>query len=128
LTDKLKGAERVQKTFVYIRGLTTECRKFLITKFQREYKGVPFDAIESILRKEVDSWFSLRDRHIEVHHDESVVGKPGELFITYGGSTKEMRFKVHVHSVFTVAGSSSNSPSYLKRLNLSVDKKEFDEK
>ena len=128
MTDKLKGPERVEKTFVYIGGLTKECRKSLTSKFEREYKGLPFDAIEPVIRKEVDDWFSIRDRNIEVHHDESVVGKPGELFITYLGSTKEMCFKIHITSLFTVAGSSSNSPTYLKSLNLSVDKREFEEK
>jgi hypothetical protein len=128
LTDKLKVAKRIEKAFVYISGLTKECRKFLTTKFEREYKGLPFDSIEPILRKEVDSWFNIRDGNIEVHHDQSVIGQRGELFITYLGSTKEMYFKIHINSVFTVAGSSSKSPSYLKSLNLSVNKKDFDKK
>jgi hypothetical protein len=97
----------------------------LTTKFEREYKGLPFDSIEPVIRKEVDSWFSIRDRYIELNHDESVVGKPGELHVTYLGSTKETRFKIHINSLFTLAGSSSKSPSYFKSLNLRVDKREF---
>lgn len=128
MTDKLKVAKRVEKAFVYISGLTKECRKFLTTTFERDYKGLPFDAVEPTIRKEVDSWFSIRDRHIEVHHDASVLGKRGELFITYLGSTKEMGFKMHITSVFTVAGSSRKSPTYLKSLNLSVNKKDFEKK
>lgn len=128
MTDKLKSSERVEKTFVYISALTKECRKALTTKFEREHKGLPFDSLESVMRREVESWFNVRDRNIELNHDESMVGKPGELFVTYLGSTKETCFKIHINGLFTLAGSSSKSPSYLKRLNLSVDKREFNKK
>ncbi len=128
MTDKLKGSERVEKKFVYIVALTKECRKALTVKFKLEYKGLPFDSIESVMRREIESWFTIRDRHIKLVHEESKVGKPGELFITYLGSTKETCFKIHIHCSFTLAGSSSKSPSYLKSLNLNVDKREFNKK
>jgi hypothetical protein len=128
LTDKLKGSERLEKKFAYIFALTKECRKALIAKFNREYKGLPFDSIDSVMRREVESWFTIRDRHIELNHDESMVGKPGKLFVTYLGSTKETCFKIHINSLFTLADSSSKSPSYLKSLNLTVDKREFNKK
>jgi hypothetical protein len=113
---------------VYIKALTKECRKHLTTKFEREYKGLPFDSIEPVLRKEVDAWFSFRDKHIEVNHYASVVDTPGEIHVTYIGSTKETRFKIHINGVYTLAGASGQSPSYLKSLNLSVDKREFETK
>jgi hypothetical protein len=113
---------------VYIGALIKECRKSLTTKLEREYKGLPFDSIEPVIRKEVVSWFGFRDRNIELNHDESEVGKLGELHVTYLGSTKETRFKIHINSLFTLAGSSSKSLSYLKSLNLSVDKREFNKK
>ncbi|MCK5403252.1 hypothetical protein KAI60_03985 [Candidatus Bathyarchaeota archaeon] len=128
MTDKLKASERVEKKFVYIFALTKECRKALTAKFKREHNGLPFDSLESVMRREVESWFTIRDRHIELNHDESKVGKPGELFITYLGSTKEMRFKIHIKGLFTLAGSSSKSPAYLKSLNLNIDKREFNKK
>ena len=128
MTDKLKGYERVEKAFVYIFALTKECRKALTAKFEHEHKGLPFKSIESVMRREVESWFSNRDRNIELNHDESVIGKPGELFVTYLGSTKEMCFKIHMNGLFTLAGSSIASPTYLKSLNLSVDKREFNKK
>ena len=128
MTDKLKSSERVEKKFVYIVALTKECRKALTAKFKREHNGLPFDSLESVMRREVESWFTIRDRHIELNHDKSKVGKPGELFITYLGSTKEMRFKIHIKGLFTLAGSSSKSPAYLKSLNLNIDKREFNKK
>ena len=128
MTDKLKASERVEKKFVYIFALTKECRKALTAKFKREHNGLPFDSIEPVMRKEVESWFIIRDRHIELNHDESKVGKPGELFITYLGSTKETCFKIHINGLFQLAGSSSKSPSYIKSLNLNVDRREFNKK
>jgi hypothetical protein len=128
LTDKLKGSERVEKTFGYISALTKECRKALTTTFERDHKGLPFDAIDSVLRRDVEAWFTNRDRNIELNHEESKVGKPGELLVTYGGSTKETCFKIHINGSFTVAGASRKSPAYLKSWNLSVDKREFTKK
>jgi len=128
VTDKLKRSERIKKKLVYISSLTKECRKFLTTKFEREYKGLPFDSIEPIIRKEIDSWFSFRDSNIVLNHDESVVSKPGELHVTYLGSTKETGFAIHINSTFTLAGSSVKSPAYIKSLNLSVDKRESEKK
>lgn len=128
MTDKLKGSERVEKKFVYIFALTKECRKALTVKFKLEYKGLPFDSIESVMRREIESWFTMRDRHIKLVHDESKVGKPGELFITYVGSTKETSFKIHFNSSFTLTGSSSKSPVYFKSLKVNINKKEFNKK
>ena len=128
MTDKLKGSERVEKTFVYITALIKDCRKSLTTKFEREYKGLPFDSVEPVIRKEVDAWFSFRDSNIVLNHDESVASKPGELHVTYLGSTKEVGFAIHINSTFTLAGSSDKSPAYIKSLNLSVEKREIDKK
>lgn len=125
MTDKPTGAERVEKTFQYLQALTKESRKALTTKFAQEHKGRPFDAIDAVLRDEVEAWFTNRDRNIVLHHEESRVGRPGELRVTYGGSTKDACFKIHVNGAFSLAGSVKRSPAYLKSLSLSVDKREF---
>ncbi len=125
VTDKPTGAERVEKTFLYIQALTKESRKALTTKFEQEHKGLPFDAIDAVLRTEVEAWFTNRDRNIVLHHEESRVGRPGEIRMTYGGSTQDACFKMHINGAFVLAGSLKRSPAYLKRLSLSVDKREF---
>ena len=125
MTDKLKGSEYVEKTFVYLTALTKECRKALTTKFECEHKGLAFDSLNLVIRGDIESWFASRDRNIELNYGESLVSRLGELFITYLGSTKDTRFTIHIKAVFTLAGSSNTSPSYLKSLNLSVDKREF---
>ena len=125
LTDKLTGSELVEKTFVYVTNLTHECRKALTTKFEREHKGVSFDSIEPIIRREIESWFAMRDRNVKLSHTNSMILKPGEILITYAGVTKDARFKIGFDCIFTLAGSPTGQLSYLKNLNLQVDKRDF---
>jgi hypothetical protein len=125
LTDILTGRELVGKAFVYLTTLTKECRKALTAKFQIEHKGIPFDSIETTMRQDIESWFAKRDKNIAISHDKSLKGRPGEILMTYSGVTKGAHFKIHVESLFTLSGSSPNSPAYLKNLNIYVDKREF---
>jgi hypothetical protein len=125
LTDVLSGRELVEKAFNYMTTLTKECRKVLTVQFQNKYKGVPFDSVEPTMRQEIESWFAKRDKNITVKHEKSMNGRPGELLVTYSGETKDAHFKFHVNSLFTLAGSSKNAPSYLRDMNIYVDKREF---
>ena len=125
MTDKLSGSELVEKTFFYISALTKECRKALTIKFESEHKGISFDSIEAIMRREIESWFTLRDRNVKLSFTDTMLGKPGELIVTYSGSTKDAHFKIHINSLFTLVGSSVKVLSYLKSLNIKVDKREF---
>jgi len=125
LTDKLTGSDLVEKTFVYIASLTRECRKALTMKFEREHKGIPFDSAEAVMRREVESWFTTRDRKIKLNYAQSATGKSGEISIVFLGETKDAHFKINVDGLFTLVGSSGKVPSYLKSLNLSVDKRDF---
>ncbi|MCJ7770652.1 hypothetical protein MUP37_03640 [Candidatus Bathyarchaeota archaeon] len=125
MTDKLSGPELVEKTFVYMGSLVKECRKAVTLKFEREHKGIPFDTAEGILSKEVESWFGARDKNIKLNRTESRIGKAGEILITYSGANKDARFKLYVNGLFTLAGSSNNATSYLKNLNVNVDKRDF---
>jgi hypothetical protein len=125
LTDKLSGRELVEKTFLYSTNLTKECRKALTLKFEREHKGMLFDSIETVMRKDFESWFAMRDKNITIKHENSLKGKPGEVLMTYTGATKDVTFKIHIDGIFTLKDSSNNSPSYLKNLNIYVDKRDF---
>jgi len=94
-------------------------------KFEHEHKGIPFYSIEAVLRREVESWFTMRDRNIKLSYTQSMIGKPGEILITYSGATKDIHFKIHINGLFTLVGSSSKASSYLKSLSLNVDKRDF---
>lgn len=124
MTDILTGRELVGKAFVYLTTLTKECRKALTVKFEIEHKGIPFDSIETAMRQDIESWFARRDKNIVISHDKSLKGRPGEILMTYLGVTKGAHFKIHVESLFTLSGSSTNSPAYLKNLNIYIDKRE----
>ena len=125
LTDVPSGSKLVEKTFAYLTSLTKECRKALTEQFQREHKGIPFGSVEKVMRQGTESWFAKRDPNIRLSHEMSLNGRPGEIILTYSGSTKDAHFKVHVDSIFTLAGSSSEAPSYVKNLNVRVDKRDF---
>jgi len=77
------------------------------------------------MRKEFESWFAMRDKNITIKHENSHKGKLGEVLMTFSGATKDVNFKIHTDGIFTLAGSSNNSPSYLKNLNIYVDKRDF---
>jgi len=125
MTDTPSGRELVEKTFVYMTTLARECRKALTVQFEQAHKGLPFNSIEPIMRREIESWFTQRDKNIKISHEKSDVGKPGELLMTYIGATKDAHFKFHVNSSFTLTGSDPKASSYLKSVNVSVDKRDF---
>lgn len=125
MTDVLSGRELVEKAFVYMTTLSRECRKALTSKFEQIYKGIPFDSVEVTMRKEIESWFAERDKNIRISHEKSGTGKPGEILLTFAGASKDVHFKFHIDSLFTLAGSSETAPSYLKTINVYVDKRDF---
>jgi len=126
LTDAPSGKQLVEKAFVYMTNLSKECRKGLTSKFEQEHKGMPFDSVESTMRKEVEAWFAGRDRNITVKHERSEQGRPGEVLLTYAGTSKDARFKFRVDAQFTLAGSAANAPAYVKAINVNVDKRDFE--
>lgn len=125
MTDTLSGRELVEKTFVYMTALAKECRKGVAASFEQHHKGLSFDQVEPTLRMEVTSWFKERDRNLKIQHERSVTGRPGEIMMTYTGTSKDAHFKFHVDSVFTLASSAPASASYLKSMNVYVDKRDF---
>ena len=125
MTDVKSGRELVEKAFGYMTNLTKECRKGLTARFEQTHKGIPFESVEPIMRTEIESWFSERDKNITVRHEKSSSGRPGEVLITFAGANKDAHFKFHVDSLFTISGPTSSAPSYLKTMNVYVDKREF---
>jgi hypothetical protein len=125
LTDSPSGRQLVEKTFVYMTNLSRECRKALTSKFEQEHKGVAFESVEPTMRNEVEAWFVGRDKNINVKHEKTDKGRPGEILMTYAGSSKDAHFKFRVDAQFTLTGSSEQAPAYLKALNVNVDKRDF---
>jgi lysine/ornithine N-monooxygenase len=125
MTDTKSGPELVEKAFAYLTNLSKECRKALNAKFGQAYKGVAFDSLEPTIRKEIELWFAERDKNISIKHQQSSTGKLGEIMLTYTGANKDVHFKLHVDGLFTVTGASSNAPSYVKNINITVDKRDF---
>jgi len=101
LTDAPSGRQLVEKTFVYMTNLSKECRKALTSKFEQEHKGVPFESVEPTMRKDIETWFAERDKNINVKHEKTDKGRPGEILITYGGTSKDAHFKFQIDAQFT---------------------------
>jgi hypothetical protein len=125
VTDTPSGRELVEKTFVYMNTLSREGRKAVTSTFEQKYKGLNFDQVEPTLRREIEQWFVERDQNLKIHHEKTTLGRPGEILMSYVGSNKDAHFKFSVHGVFILTGSSLNSPSYLKSMNINVDKRDF---
>ncbi len=53
------------------------------------------------------------------------LSKLGEVRTSFIGESKKARFKLHADAIFTLAGATAESPSYLKELNVTVDKRAF---
>ena len=124
LTDTPTGREFVEKTFVYITTLSKECRKALTSSFEKN-KGMSFETVEPVMRKEIESWFAQRDKNILLKFEKSSRGRPGEIQIRYSGANKGAHFKFEVDAIFTLTGQTENSPSYLKSINVNIDKRDF---
>jgi len=125
MTDTPTGRELVEKTFTYVATLGKECRKSVSTVFGQKYKGLSFNEVPATLRKEVESWFMERDKNLRITHEKTSSGRMGEVILAYSGSSKDARFKFQINGTFTLNGSSSDAPSYLKNLNVYVDKRDF---
>src|SRR4030042_3354857 len=94
-------------------------------KFEREHKGIPFNSVETVLKKEVESWFMTRDKNISIDFSKSMIGKSGEILLIYSGATKDVHFKVQVDGRFTLGDTASDAPAYIKNLNIKVDKRDI---
>ena len=94
-------------------------------RFESKHKGIPFNSVDATMRREIETWFAMRDKNVKVSYVKSMIGTSGEILSTYLGTTKDAHFNIQVTGLFTLAGSSSDASSYLKSLNLNVDKRDF---
>ena len=125
MTDSATGRELVEKSFTYLTSLSKECRKAVTAAFEQKHKGLSFSKVEPTLRMEVETWFEQRDRNIRIHHEKTSTVRTGEIVLTFTGSNKDTHFKFSVDGAFTLAGASADAASYLKTLNLYLDKRDF---
>jgi hypothetical protein len=125
MTDVMTGKEIVQKAFAYVDTISKESRKALTTEFNQKYKGTKFSMTSGILRQSMLDWFTRRDKNVRLSHEETNDSKLGEVRMTFQGETKRVRFKVHLNAAFSMNGDTTESPCYLKTLNVFVDPREF---
>jgi hypothetical protein len=122
MTDKLAGKDDSQRLLGYVESVAKESRKALTLEFNEKHKGIPFNTTGQILRDSLVAWFSRRDKNLKISPETVNSAKLGEVRAVFGGETKSVRFKVRADATFSVTGGSADSPSYLKELNVSIDR------
>ncbi len=113
MTDKLAGKDDSQRLLGYVESVAKESRKALTLEFNEKHKGIPFNTT---------AWFGRRDKNLRITAETVNSAKLGEVRAVFGGETKNVRFKVRADATFSVSGGSADSPSYLKELNVSIDR------
>ena len=125
MTDALRGKEDAQRILTYAESLAKESRKALTIEFSQKHKGIPFNTTAQALRDSLLAWFGRRDKNLRLTHEDTNSPKLGEVRAVFVGEAKNVRFKVRADARFTLAGGSSESPCYLKELNVTVDRRAF---
>ena len=125
MTDKLKPSQMMNKVFVYVNSLARELRKVLQDKFEHEHKGMSLDTVESALRGEVEKWINTRDKNTKLTHMKTTKGKSGEVTLYYSGQTKDAAFKLIVNAFFTLVQAHDKLITYLKAIQITVDKRDI---
>jgi hypothetical protein len=125
MTDAPNRKQDAQRILDYADSVAKEARKALILEFNQQHKGIPFSKAGEVLKESLLNWFSKRDKNLLVSFEQSNSDKPGEIRAVFMGESKRVRFKIHADAVFTVTGGIAESPSYLKELNVTVDKRAF---
>ncbi|HEX4920596.1 MAG TPA: hypothetical protein VFV92_07640 [Candidatus Bathyarchaeia archaeon] len=125
MTDALTGKQDAQRILDYAESVAKEARKALIAEFKQKHKGIPFNTTSKILQEDLLAWYVKRDKNLKLTFEASNSGKLGEVRSVFVGESKRVRFKVHADATFSMAGSSPDSPCYLRELNVTVDKRAF---
>ncbi len=125
MTDALNRKKDVERILDYAESVAKESRRALTAEFNQQHKGIPFSKASQVLQDSLLAWFSKRDKNLKLVAEQSNSEKPGELRAVFVGESKKVRFKLHADATFALAGSAADSPSYLKELNVSVDKRAF---
>jgi hypothetical protein len=122
MTDKLAGKDDSQRLLGYVESVAKESRKALTLEFNEKHKGIPFNTAPQILRDSLIAWFGRRDKNLRIKAESATSAKLGEVRAVFAGETKNVHFKVRADATFSVAGGLADSPSYLKELNVSIDR------
>jgi hypothetical protein len=125
MTDAPNRKEDVQRILDYAEAVAKESRKALTSEFNQQHKGIPFTKASQVLQESLLAWFSKRDKNLKLVYEQTSSEKPGEVRAVFVGESKKVRFKLHADAVFTLTGGAADSPSYLKELNVTVDKRAF---
>jgi len=123
LTDQLSGKQDAQRIIGYAESIAKESRKALTQEFSQKLKGVPMNTVPKILQESLLSWFSRRDKNVKVSFGFANNSRPGEVRAVFNGEAKNVQFLIHADAMFTMTGSSPDSPCYFKELIVSVSKK-----
>ena len=122
MTDKLAGKDDSQRLLGYVESVAKESRKALTLEFNEKHKGIPFNTAANVLRESLVAWFGRRDKNLRIKPESATSAKLGEVRAVFAGETKNVRFKVRADATFSVSGGLADSPSYLKELNVSIDR------
>lgn len=125
MTDVLTGKADALRILAYVESVAKESRKALTIEFNQKHKGIPFNTTAKALQDSLLAWFDHRDKNLQLTHEASNSSRLGEVRAVFLGETKKVRFKLHADAVFTLSGGSAESPSYLRELNITIDKRAF---
>lgn len=126
LTDALSGKQDVARILDFVENVAKESRKALTIEFSQKHKGVPFESVPNLLRTSLETWVAKRDKNLRLTFEGTNSAKPGEVRTVFVGEMKGVRFKLHADATFSLSGGTQESPSYLKQLNVTVDRRAFD--
>src|SRR5690349_13438782 len=122
MTDKLAGKDDAQRLLGYVESVAKESRKALTLEFNEKHKGIPFNTTSQVLRDSLIAWFGRRDKNLKIKAESASSAKLGEVRTVFSGETKNVRFRVHADATFSLASGLADSPSYLKELNVSIER------
>ena len=125
MTDVLTGKEDAHRILDYVEQVAKESRKALTIEFNQKHKGIPFETVPGVLQSSLLGWFTRRDKNLKLTFEGTNSPKIGEVRSVFVGETKRVRFKLHADAMFAVTGGALQSPSYLKELNVTLDRRAF---
>ena len=125
MTDILTGKEDIKRLFTYVEALTRESRKALTLEFNQKHKGIPFAKVPQTLSQSMVDWFAHRDKNVKVVYESTTEARNGTVRMVFNGEVKRVRFKMRLDATFSMTGQTTESPSYLKDLNVTVDNRDF---
>ena len=125
MTDVQTGKEDVQRILAYVESVAKESRKALTVEFNQKHKGIPFSKTAQVLQESLFAWFGHRDKNLKLTPEATNIARLGEVRAIFNGEAKKVRFKLHADAMFTLTGGTTESPCYLKELNVSIDRRAF---